>query len=61
MNNTYTTDEQYYPAVAGSGAGDFVVVWMSYDQAPDAGRLEGEMTAFLRWFESRTNLDLRKP
>ena len=29
--NTYTTQFQYRPAVAGAANGDFLVVWMSYD------------------------------
>ena len=27
--NTYTTDDQQYPAIAGDGAGNFVIVWLS--------------------------------
>jgi hypothetical protein len=27
--NTYTTNDQYYPAVAAASAGDFIVVWVS--------------------------------
>src|SRR5207244_229479 len=30
--NSYTTNEQSYPAVAADSAGDFVVVWSSYGQ-----------------------------
>jgi hypothetical protein len=35
--NTYTTDYQYRAAVASDGSGNFVVVWTSHNQAPDAG------------------------
>jgi len=30
--NTFTTDNQYVPAVAADAAGNFVVVWQSYGQ-----------------------------
>jgi len=35
--NTYTTDYQYRANVASDGSGNFVVVWTSHNQAPDAG------------------------
>ena len=30
--NTYTTNDQWYPAVAADGSGNFVAVWQSYGQ-----------------------------
>ncbi len=41
--NSYTTGSQYYPAVAMSGAGDFVVVWESNAQDGDSWGIFGRM------------------
>lgn len=35
--NTYTTNDQYRPAVSADAAGNFVVAWASYDQTGDEG------------------------
>jgi hypothetical protein len=37
--NSYTTDAQWYPAVAGDSNGNFVVVWASRFQDPDPGSI----------------------
>jgi hypothetical protein len=40
--NTYTTSSQTYPAVATDPAGNFVVVWQSYDQDGDVTGIFGQ-------------------
>jgi hypothetical protein len=45
--NTYTTNQQFNPAVAMDAAGDFAVVWESTDQ-PAAGTLEDIYTRLYR-------------
>ncbi|MFC1787327.1 hypothetical protein ACFLY8_04785, partial [Halobacteriota archaeon] len=40
---TYTTYEQMYPSVAMDADGDFVIVWMSYDQDGSYGGIYAQM------------------
>ncbi len=40
--NTFTLIQQYYPAVAMEGSGNFVVVWQSYTQDGDSGGIFGQ-------------------
>ncbi len=40
--NTYTTNDQAFPAVAADGSGNFVVVWYGYGQNPSPGGVLGQ-------------------
>jgi hypothetical protein len=44
--NTYTTNDQLFPAVASDGAGDFVIVWYSNTQDGSSTGVFGQRYAF---------------